>query len=88
MKHRKPRTEGQFPDHTTATTKVRVWRDRADKARQAGREADAERCDDKVRDWASRVKEIKRVQNRLRRQEHERTPDTSLARLLNPPQVL
>jgi hypothetical protein len=42
----------------TATAKVRMWRSRADKARQAGRIADADRCDDKVRDWASRVRQI------------------------------
>lgn len=45
-------------DHTTATKKVRMWANRADKARQAGRKADADRCDDKARDWASKVRQI------------------------------
>jgi hypothetical protein len=62
MRHRKPKSEGQLQDHATATTKVQVWRTRADKARQAGRKADAQRCEDKVRDWASRLKQIEQVQ--------------------------
>lgn len=45
-------------DHTMATKKVRMWASRADKARQAGRKADADRCDDKMRDWASKVRQI------------------------------
>ena len=49
--------------HAAATTKVRVWGNRADKARQDGRKADADRCDDKVRDWASRARQIERIQN-------------------------
>lgn len=53
-----------LPDenHATATAKVRMWKKRADEARQSGRKADAERCDDKVRDWASRARQIERNQ--------------------------
>jgi hypothetical protein len=44
-------TTEQFGErHTAATEKVRVWASRADKARNEGRRADADRCDDKVRD--------------------------------------
>jgi hypothetical protein len=43
-----------------ANAKVRLWQQRAEKARLAGRRADAQRCDDKVRDWASRAKQIAR----------------------------
>ena len=49
--------------HTAATAKVRVWGSRADKARNEGRKADADRCDDKVRDWASRARQIERIQS-------------------------
>jgi hypothetical protein len=44
--------------HAVATAKVRMWRMRASQARSAGRSADADRCDDKVRDWMSRAKQI------------------------------
>jgi hypothetical protein len=47
--------------HTVATAKVRVWERRADKARRDGRKADADRCDDKIRDWVSRTREIERI---------------------------
>ena len=49
--------------HTAATAKVRVWGNRAAKARQEGRKADADRCDDKVRDWASRARQIERIRS-------------------------
>ena len=48
-------------DLASATAKVHMWRSRAERAREAGRSADADRCDDKVRDWASRVRQIERV---------------------------
>jgi len=44
--------------YAAATSKTRMWRNRADLARLAGRKADANRCEDKVRDWASRAKQI------------------------------
>jgi hypothetical protein len=44
--------------YAAATSKIRMWRNRADLARLAGRKADASRCEDKVRDWASRAKQI------------------------------
>jgi hypothetical protein len=44
--------------YAAATSKIRMWRNRADLARLAGRKADAKRCEDKVRDWASRAKQI------------------------------
>ena len=47
----------------TATAKVRLWGSRAEKARQAGRKAYADRCDDKVRDWASKARQIERTQS-------------------------
>jgi hypothetical protein len=46
-----------------AEAKVRLWQARAEKARLAGRTVDAQRCDDKVRDWASRVKHMERSQS-------------------------
>jgi phage shock protein A len=53
--------------YATATAKVRVWRNRADLARLAGREADANRCQDKIRDWASRAKQLEeQLARRLR----------------------
>jgi hypothetical protein len=56
--------------HAAATAKVRMWGDRADKARKEGRKADADRCDDKVRDWVSRARQLERTQKRV-------TADTS-----------
>jgi hypothetical protein len=44
--------------YAAATAKVRVWGKRADLARLAGRKAAANRCDDKIRDWESRAKQI------------------------------
>ena len=58
MKGSLPEARGSLQAHATATRKVRMWASRADKARQAGRKADADRCDDKVRDWASKVRQI------------------------------
>jgi hypothetical protein len=57
-----PETEEMGERHTVATEKVRVWGNRADKARKEGRTADADRCDDKVRDWVSRARQIERIQ--------------------------
>ena len=59
---RRPEAEEQRQNHANATAKVRLWGDRAHKARQAGRKADADRCDDKVRDWASKARQIERDQ--------------------------
>jgi hypothetical protein len=65
MKTRRPDTEQQRrADHATATAKIRMWGSRADKARQAGRTADADRCDDKVRDWASKARQIEQQESR------------------------
>jgi hypothetical protein len=47
--------------HAAAEAKVRIWQERAEKARMAGRHADAQRCDDKIRDWASKAKQIERA---------------------------
>ena len=58
-----PETEQMGERHTAATAKARVWANRADKARQDGRKADADRCDDKVRDWVSRARQIERMQS-------------------------
>jgi len=49
--------------HAAATAKVRVWGRRAHKARKDGRKADADRCDDKIRDWAARARQIERIQS-------------------------
>jgi hypothetical protein len=63
MTRRGPDTEGMSEKHTVATAKVRVWADRAVKARKEGRKGDADRCDDKVRDWVSRARQIERMQS-------------------------
>lgn len=63
MARRSPETEDMSERHTAATAKVRVWGNRADKARLEGRKADADRCDDKVRDWVSKAREIERAQS-------------------------
>lgn len=63
MVRRSPETEHMSERHTAATAKVRLWGSRADKARLEGRKADADRCDDKVRDWVSRAREIERNQS-------------------------
>jgi hypothetical protein len=60
---RRPPIEDMSARHAAATAKVRVWGNRADKARKEGRKADADRCDDKVRDWLSRAREIERIQS-------------------------
>jgi len=62
MLRRGPQTIEMSDKHTIATAKVRVWGDRAGRARQWGRKADADRCDDKVRDWASRARQIERLE--------------------------
>jgi len=63
MRHPRSKVEHLLENSATARAKVRMWEMRADKARQAGRKADANRCDDKVRDWASRVRQIERIQS-------------------------
>jgi hypothetical protein len=62
MKRRKSEADEQRQSHAIATAKVRIWGSRADKARLAGRTTDASRCDDKVRDWASKARQIERTQ--------------------------
>jgi hypothetical protein len=57
-----PETRELSDKHTAATAKVRVWGNRAEKARKEGRKADADRCDDKVRDWVSRARQIERIE--------------------------
>jgi hypothetical protein len=59
---RSPETKEMSERHTVATVKVRVWGNRAVRARKEGRKADADRCDDKVRDWVSRARQIERIQ--------------------------
>jgi hypothetical protein len=49
-------------NYAAALARVRIWEGRAAKARHDGRASDAERCDDKVRDWASRARQIERQQ--------------------------
>jgi hypothetical protein len=61
--HQRPETEEMSERHATATAKVHVWENRADKARKDGRKTDADRCDDKVRDWFFRARQIERLQN-------------------------
>jgi hypothetical protein len=63
MKRRRSDTKQLAENHATATARVRLWESRAVKARQNGRKADADRCDDKVRDWASKAKQAERIQN-------------------------
>ncbi|HKR36187.1 MAG TPA: hypothetical protein VJT10_15200 [Steroidobacteraceae bacterium] len=45
-----------------AAAKIRMWESRAAKARQEGRTADAQRCADKVRDWASKARQLDRTE--------------------------
>ena len=66
MARKRFEAEGMTERHTIAKAKVGVWGNRADKARKDGRKADADRCDDKVRDWVSRVRQIERIQNSAR----------------------
>jgi len=64
MKRRYSATKQPAENHAIATGKVRLWESRAAKARQNGRKADADRCDDKVRDWASKARQqAERIQN-------------------------
>ena len=63
MKPRRSDTKQLAENHATATAKVRLWESRAVKARQNGRKADAGRCEDKVRDWASKARQAERTQN-------------------------
>ena len=86
MARRSPEVDDMSERHTAATAKVRVWGNRADKARKGGRRADADRCDDKVRDWASRARQIERMQSiekqDLRQRAESRTATASrLAKL-------
>lgn len=60
--NRRPIIANLRDDRAAAAAKTRMWESRAAKARQEGRRADAERCDDKVRDWASRVRQLERTQ--------------------------
>ena len=61
---RLPTAASDDADRAAAEKKVEMWSKRAASAREQGRAADAARCDDKVRDWASRVREITRRQVR------------------------
>lgn len=61
MKRRDLEIQKMREAYAAAEAKVRLWQARAEKARLAGRTADAQRCDDKVRDWVSRAKQIERV---------------------------
>ena len=63
MKQRRSQTAELQEHREAAYAKARMWGDRADKARLSGRRADAERCDDKVRDWASKARQIERSQD-------------------------
>ena len=49
-------------DRAIATDKARMWENRATVAHREGRKADAGRCEDKARDWSSRVRQIERRQ--------------------------
>lgn len=62
MKKRGSESEQRIEERVTAQAKVRTWRIRAELARRTGRTAHADRCDDKVRDWASRVRQIERTE--------------------------
>lgn len=63
MARRNPETKDMSERHSVTAAKVRAWINRADKARKEGRKADADRCDDKVRDWASRARQIERIRS-------------------------
>ena len=63
MARRNPQTKDMSERQTLATEKVRVWINRAERARKEGRKADADRCDDKVRDWVSRARQMERMRS-------------------------
>ena len=63
MKRRDLKIEQMREAHAAAEAKVRLWQARAENARLAGRATDARRCDDKVRDWVSKAKQIERSQS-------------------------
>lgn len=63
MARRNPETKDMSESHAVATAKIRVWIDRAHKARREGRRADADRCEDKVRDWVSRARQMERMRS-------------------------
>jgi hypothetical protein len=63
MKRKQPKADVQRLSHAAATAKIRMWAERADRARLTGRTADADRCNDKVRDWASKARQIERNQS-------------------------
>ncbi|HET9230542.1 MAG TPA: hypothetical protein VFO00_04600 [Vitreimonas sp.] len=62
MKRRRQQSEHLGQDHAAALEKARMWGKRATSAHEQGRKADAGRCEDKVRDWASRARQIERSQ--------------------------
>jgi hypothetical protein len=62
MKRRRQKSVQRRDDLATAIGKARMWGNRAALAHQEGRRADAKRCEDKARDWASRARQIERQQ--------------------------
>lgn len=48
-----------------ANEKARLWTQRAAIARKAGRELNANRCEDKARDWRSRARQAERQQQEV-----------------------
>jgi len=59
-KRRQRETERLRLDHSHAEEKARLWAARATTTRKAGRDVNANRCEDKARDWCSRARQIER----------------------------
>ena len=60
MKRRPPDIHDELKAHLAASEKVRMWAERAQAARAAGKTAQAKRAEDKARDWQSRILEMER----------------------------
>lgn len=52
-----------------AGEKAKRWGQRAIAARQAGRQPNANRCEDKARDWSSRARQMERQRRDLQTDE-------------------
>jgi hypothetical protein len=60
MRPRRSETDRLQTEHAVAEERIRIWTARGAAARKEGRDADASRCEDKVRDWCSKVRQIER----------------------------
>ncbi|HKS54564.1 MAG TPA: hypothetical protein VJS12_04730 [Steroidobacteraceae bacterium] len=49
-------------DQALAADRAKLWTERAISARKAGLTVNANRCEDKARDWSSRARQLERLQ--------------------------